>query len=838
DTQNQCRLVHSARDKCAFVKRHCIDEDAGIFSYLRLYYCTMPKAQPIAFTIIILWLSLLFSTIGIAASDFFCVNLSTIATLLGLSDNLAGVTFLAFGNGSPDVFSTFAAMGSNSGSLAVGELIGAASFITAVVAGSMAFVRPFKVSRRSFVRDVAFFIVAATLSLYFLYDGKLYWWEAAAMVGLYVFYVAFVVVWHWFFTRRRTRRQTLAAARQQFVLPNDADTESVEEYHDEDEPRGQRSFNIDEELALLSSEGGDDDEEDAEDRGRRLVGEISSNMRLSRPRLGERRLTQTPIRPSLVGALEFRSVLMGLNKSQNLQSIPLHLRRYSEELRDQDRMSILSEPHSRAYDVLHQDQPTPSPQSRSRAISASAVDALAQEHNMRDGVPKIDLLAPLPEDNASASPSPPPTTGGLRPVSPSISLSPPASAQGSRAPSPAPDRAPPSPSLLAPPDPFARPPRPRRTSTVGSSGSRDLSPFPAYTDDPSPLTSVANLPERAATPTPSRTPTWHTTLPTPSWLPPKETLLATLFPTLYNWPTMSHWERFLGTIAAPSVFLLTITLPVVETDRPGAHDDDVPPMSLPASYTDTPVRPSTVRKHSHLVVPADAAIAIAHETPTILEPDAQVMCDSPEQMPVRGGGDWARWLVALQAFTAPLFVVLAAWAAMGADDNFTVPVLAAIGLSVLLVFLVFAFSARDRAPKWRVFLSFVGFLVGIAWISSIANEVVGVLKAIGVVLGISDAILGLTIFAVGNSLGDLVADVTVAKLGYPVMALSACFGGPMPFEVEVERSLMVSGATLLVTLVGLLVVVPLRRWKMDRVVAWGLIGLWSVSTLANVAVEI
>ena len=73
-----------------------------------------------------------------------------------MSESLTGVTFLAFGNGSPDVFSTFAAMGSNSGSLAVGELIGAACFITAVVAGSMALARPFKVARRSFVRDVGY----------------------------------------------------------------------------------------------------------------------------------------------------------------------------------------------------------------------------------------------------------------------------------------------------------------------------------------------------------------------------------------------------------------------------------------------------------------------------------------------------------------------------------------------------------------------------------------------------------------------------------------------------------------------------------------------------------
>jgi sodium/potassium/calcium exchanger 6 len=166
----------------------------------------------------------------------------------------------------------------------------------------------------------------------------------------------------------------------------------------------------------------------------------------------------------------------------------------------------------------------------------------------------------------------------------------------------------------------------------------------------------------------------------------------------------------------------------------------------------------------------------------------------------------------------------------------------------------------------------MGFAVSIAWISSIANEVVGVLKTIGVILDMSDAILGLTIFAVGNSLGDLVADITVARLGFPVMALSACFGGPMlnillgigisgcyitikggnkqhdkhpdrpihfkPYHIDVSTTLVISGATLLATLVGLLVAVPARGWKMDKTIGWGLVALWSASTLANVAVEI
>jgi sodium/potassium/calcium exchanger 6 len=181
-------------------------------------------------------------------------------------------------------------------------------------------------------------------------------------------------------------------------------------------------------------------------------------------------------------------------------------------------------------------------------------------------------------------------------------------------------------------------------------------------------------------------------------------------------------------------------------------------------------------------------------------------------------------------------------------------------------------TSHSKPPRYRVLFCFVGFIVSIAWISTIANEVVGVLKAFGVILGISDAILGLTIFAVGNSLGDLVADITVARLGYPVMALSACFGGPMlnillgigvsglymtikeanahhaahpgtaltykPYRIEVSGTLLVSSITLLVTLVGLLIALPLNKWIMDRKIGWGLIILWSISTAVNLAVEI
>ena len=70
----QCRLVHSVAEQCAFVRANCPDEEAGLFSYLQLYYCGLPHAKPFAFVILVTWLGLLFSTIGITASDYFCVG--------------------------------------------------------------------------------------------------------------------------------------------------------------------------------------------------------------------------------------------------------------------------------------------------------------------------------------------------------------------------------------------------------------------------------------------------------------------------------------------------------------------------------------------------------------------------------------------------------------------------------------------------------------------------------------------------------------------------------------------------------------------------------------------
>lgn len=46
-------------------------------------------------------------------------------------------------------------------------------------------------------------------------------------------------------------------------------------------------------------------------------------------------------------------------------------------------------------------------------------------------------------------------------------------------------------------------------------------------------------------------------------------------------------------------------------------------------------------------------------------------------------------------------------------------------------------------------------------------------------MGLSPAIMGVTVLAWGNSIGDLVADVALARAGEPVVALAGCYAGPM-----------------------------------------------------------
>ncbi|XP_026574457.1 mitochondrial sodium/calcium exchanger protein [Pseudonaja textilis] len=206
-----CREVgkQNQSDRCSFIRHNpnC-KMDSGFLNYLNGVFCIFPAAlQPLAITLYVIWLFYLFVILGVTAEKFFCPNLSAISTKLRLAHNVAGVTFLAFGNGAPDIFSAVVAFSDpRTAGLAIGALFGAGIFVTTIVAGGIALVRPFTAASRPFLRDAIFYMVAVFLTFVALYFEQVTLAEALSFLGLYIFYVLTVVVSTWLHKRQRRER--------------------------------------------------------------------------------------------------------------------------------------------------------------------------------------------------------------------------------------------------------------------------------------------------------------------------------------------------------------------------------------------------------------------------------------------------------------------------------------------------------------------------------------------------------------------------------------------------------------------------------------------------------
>ena len=124
---------------------------------------------------------------------------------------------------------------------------------------------------------------------------------------------------------------------------------------------------------------------------------------------------------------------------------------------------------------------------------------------------------------------------------------------------------------------------------------------------------------------------------------------------------------------------------------------------------------------------------------------------------------WSLWFIVVD-LSASLFGVLPLWALL-------------LVISVIFLFgNIFLTSFKEPPKGWYLaVLILVGFGVSVMWISTVARELVSLLDSMGLMLDISPVILGLTILAWGNSLGDLVTDTSLARQGYPQMAIGGVF---------------------------------------------------------------
>ncbi|XP_050214402.1 cation/calcium exchanger 2 [Mercurialis annua] len=220
-------------------------------------------------------------------------------------------------------------------------------------------------------------------------------------------------------------------------------------------------------------------------------------------------------------------------------------------------------------------------------------------------------------------------------------------------------------------------------------------------------------------------------------------------------------------------------------------------------------------------------------------------------IPVVSEEKWSKPVAVISVTLAPILLSFL-WNSQ--EGNF---VIYGIGLliGVTLGFLANSTTEKSNPPRKFLFPWLAGgFIMSVIWSYLIAQELVGLLVSIGFIFQISPSILGLTVLAWGNSLGDLITNLTMAlnHNGHEgaQVAMSGCYAGPIfnilfglglslvssawlqypsPVMITKDPYLLETLMFLVASLVWALVILPSRKMRLDGVLGGGLLVIYFVS---------
>jgi sodium/potassium/calcium exchanger 6 len=189
------RVSHYEEDRCVFARKHC--EEEGLIPYIVVRYCYFFKFVPWFFYILcLIWLLFLFYLMSNTADAYFTPCLEQLSKFFRLSPDVAGVTFLALGNGAPDIFSIFAGILSGSSGLGIGQPIGSSLFIISFVLAAVILLSKEVISVNPFyfLRDIIVLIIAIIFVFICSHFGELTVVHGIMFFVIYFLYVGVVLI--------------------------------------------------------------------------------------------------------------------------------------------------------------------------------------------------------------------------------------------------------------------------------------------------------------------------------------------------------------------------------------------------------------------------------------------------------------------------------------------------------------------------------------------------------------------------------------------------------------------------------------------------------------------
>ncbi|KAJ2305360.1 hypothetical protein IWW55_001968 [Coemansia sp. RSA 2706] len=897
------RAVRQQPHNCSFIREQCAGYGDGLVNYVEKYYCAAPSWHSVMLGLLALWLSLLFIWLGVSASEYFSPNISTLAKLLRLPESLAGVTLLALGNGAPDLSSTYSAVRAGSAALAIGQIIGSASFIISVVVCATTLAVPiYKVSKLSYLRELCFFVATVGMVAMIVLFERLTPTMAVCMVALYAAYVLTVVITTYYEEKCLELELELEAEAQH--IAHRVGEQPASSIQGQGSPA---AANVDEQTRLLWS-GTEGPISGTASRRRNTIG--GSDIEYEERDLWDLELLRAA-NPSAKALGDFlqqhrKSLLAAAECSDILEEICVSRSHANSAFRIVPAHHNLPPPGSSIALCAPSIWKHYTMQPWSSRRSATHDSANTQSQPGEGSIfsyweEQTDQLAPSwrsrlldtesrPGKKASSLPSsftgqrvtPAPTQRMLPALEPSAIY-----LQG---------RLEPRSSLSSEPNAKLAVPC-RRAAGDRSPGSAIVETVLSLHDALSSTSEVSlvgspTVPSQSMEPGLNRASANYATYSAScqellgSSGSKFHAVLYTCVPTLRFWlPGAALFLKAFIAFSALPVLALTLTVPVVTftphdfggrvtCDHSGSDDDDHSFRGFPVTG---PVCGSGANRDegqpSRSLTPVHMP-TYAATIPVPVVSDAQSIHDEPHSTADRycchhqkamADIEWAEAAVSYArsaASTLFLYGILyyGDYLPLVLSSSVRAAVVAIIaGLSMLANY---AMSICPIRRYWKQIVPcLVGFASGLVWVSMVADEIVSITQALGLMLGLSEEIMGLTIVGFGNSLGDLVTNLTLARMGYPMMALSACFGGPMlclllgvgvaacgnmtkaglnggSFEIPFTSStVIVSTACLLFNSLLFLVSIPRHGYHMTRAAGLAALTVYLAGMAVNVYIE-
>ncbi|CAN8255966.1 unnamed protein product [Cochlearia groenlandica] len=220
-------------------------------------------------------------------------------------------------------------------------------------------------------------------------------------------------------------------------------------------------------------------------------------------------------------------------------------------------------------------------------------------------------------------------------------------------------------------------------------------------------------------------------------------------------------------------------------------------------------------------------------------------------IPVVCEDNWSRSCAIVSTAIAPFLLTQFYCSHYNGSERCLILYIISGSFGLILGVLAYLITEESHPPKkFSLVWLLGGFTMSVTWTYIIAQELVSLLISLGNIFGISPSVLGLTVLAWGNSLGDLIANVTVAVHGGndgAQVALSGCYAGPLfntviglgvplvissvaeyprVYIIPSDNSLLETLGFLMVGLLWALVIMPKKKMRLDRLVGGGLLAIY------------